>query len=236
MRQNLDDLRTLPRILPSNQATLWMTFVNPPPKQNHTNKSNTISHIHTVGGRHILMPKYKSNGDDWQGETSTIHATTVWKLFGLQSMLLLEWERMMGNCETVCALDEQYIFDPSYSPLVEGIVVCNGAPWPLCNRVSDDLTLHSSMRLMHGAPGIFHQSYIVVGLACQSTGARSVAHGKQVPLIYSVLCSLLPVQFHLVIFVWQFSRFLAPTSMPPKRLFKLSVPVLVSANLLRHGM
>jgi hypothetical protein len=47
--------------------------------------------------------------------------------------------------------------------------------------VSDDLTLHSSMRLMHGGPGIFHQSYIVVGFARQSTSARSVAFGKQVP-------------------------------------------------------
>jgi hypothetical protein len=42
---------------------------------------------------------------------------------------------MMGNCETVCALDEQYIFDLSYSPLVEGTVVCNGALWLPCNRV-----------------------------------------------------------------------------------------------------
>jgi hypothetical protein len=55
--------------------------------------------------------------------------------FGLQSMLLLELERMMGNCETVCALGEQYIFGLCYSPLIEGTVVCNDALWLPCNRV-----------------------------------------------------------------------------------------------------
>ena len=86
MEQSITLHATKPR-LPSNISSYlrtkrrygWPLSVC---RQSKTTQTKAIlDHIFIPWGRHTLMPKYKSNGDDWQGETSTIHATMVRKLF-----------------------------------------------------------------------------------------------------------------------------------------------------------